>query len=224
MEHNFLTHLSCKYPILDSSGTVGEVRISRKSELQDHYHQKYTSLFIIWWGTVMTNFFFHSVLFQVSPTIINLLCVLWNSSGVAEAPASGRGEGPPCVRSHFSVCLIIALCLYWHRPVCFFLPHCESGFICAMPGTNYFNEMNVNWRAKHSLVFCLAENTCCITKHRLCITRSLQENSGDKETTGYPNQTCTCTKWDSVPEHEGSLSQEIDAGVKSDLDFRILES
>lgn len=47
MEHNFLTHLSCKYPILDSTGTVGEVRISRKSELQDHYHQKYTSLFII---------------------------------------------------------------------------------------------------------------------------------------------------------------------------------
>lgn len=142
--------------------------------------------------------------------------------GPSEAPASRRGEGPPCVCSHFSVCLIISLCLHWHRPVCFFLPHCESGFICAVPGTNYFNEMNVNWRAKHSLVFCLAENTCCITKHQLCITRSLQENSGDKETTGYPNQTCTCTKWDSVQEHEGSLSQEIDAGVQSDLE-QILE-
>lgn len=27
MESNFLTHLSFKYPILDSSSTVGEIRI-----------------------------------------------------------------------------------------------------------------------------------------------------------------------------------------------------
>lgn len=47
MESNFLTHFSHKYPILDSSGTVGGVRISGESELQDHYHQKYISLFII---------------------------------------------------------------------------------------------------------------------------------------------------------------------------------
>lgn len=47
MESNFLTHLSHKYPILDSSGTVGGVRISGESELQDHNHQKYISLFII---------------------------------------------------------------------------------------------------------------------------------------------------------------------------------
>jgi len=47
MESNFLTHLSHKYPILDSSGTVGGIRISGESELQVHYHQKYISLFII---------------------------------------------------------------------------------------------------------------------------------------------------------------------------------
>lgn len=47
MEPNFLTHLSHKYPILDSSGTVGGIRISGDSELRDHYHQKYISLFII---------------------------------------------------------------------------------------------------------------------------------------------------------------------------------
>lgn len=46
MESNFLTHLLHKYAILDSSGTVGGVGISGDSELQDHYHQKYISLFI----------------------------------------------------------------------------------------------------------------------------------------------------------------------------------
>lgn len=47
MESNFLAHLSHKYPILDSSGTVGGIRISGESKLQVHYRQKYISLFII---------------------------------------------------------------------------------------------------------------------------------------------------------------------------------
>lgn len=47
MQSNFLTHFSHKYPILDSSGTVGGVRISGESELQGRYHQKHISSFII---------------------------------------------------------------------------------------------------------------------------------------------------------------------------------
>lgn len=78
-ESNFLTHLLHKYAILDSSGTVGGAGISGESELQDHYHQKYLSLFIIiplMRHNYSCKFFLIVVLNCSSP------CVLQNSSWV----------------------------------------------------------------------------------------------------------------------------------------------
>lgn len=186
--HSFLH----KYAILDSSGAVGGVGISGESELQDHYHQKYISLFIIIPLTrhsYSCKFFSHCCPYYSSTCVsyhhFFIMCIAKLLMGPVRHQYHRKAVEPlEYVQTFLSISLFSLLCLYWHLPTCLFCPPCESNFVSTITETNNFHETNIKKEGKTLFCVLFSSKTCSIIKYRNpndC--RKIQVTS---KTNGYP--------------------------------------
>lgn len=102
MESNFLTHLSHKYPILDSSGTVGGIRISTGSLSPEIHIIVYCHKVPLTRHNYACNFFSHYSSPCVSYHCFFITCAVKLLRGPSKAPVWWKGRGaPPATCSHF---------------------------------------------------------------------------------------------------------------------------